>query len=138
MGSRCWNGSYRNRRGDGKLELCNSVPGFCEGRHEVSETIKWGDFFSGCRRNYLHNIIISKRTLLHELSYAMGILGDNVIPNDHEWIASFRYTSFADLYKTNFKTSSWPPDGELCLLCFRYQRSSNNRPMIQRKLIGQN
>jgi hypothetical protein len=68
----------------------------------------------------------------------MSILGDKVIPNDHILKASFRCTSFANLHKTYFETSPWPPDGELCLLCFRDRRSSNNRPTIQRKLIEQN
>jgi len=40
-------------------------------------------YFSGYRWNYLHNIIISRRTLRHGVSYAMSILEDNVIPNDH-------------------------------------------------------
>lgn len=48
------------------------------------------------------------------------------------------YTCFANLHKTYFETSPWLPDGELCLLGLRDQRSSNNRPTIQRKLIGQN
>lgn len=99
---------------------------------------KMRNFFSGYRRNYLHNIIISRRTLLHGASYAKSILGDKVIHSDHVRKTSFRYTSFANVHKTYFETSPWPSDCELYHLCFRDQRSSNNRPTIQRKLMGQN
>jgi hypothetical protein len=94
-----------------------------------------GIFFSGYRRNYLHNIIISRRTLRYGVIYAMRILGDKIISNDRVWKTFFRYTSFANLHKTYFETSPWPSDGELCLPYFRDQRSSNKRPTIQRKLI---
>src|SRR5215510_8644273 len=49
--------------------------------------------------------------------------------------ASYRYTSFANIHKTYFETSS---DVQLCLLRFREQNSINNIPTIQRKLIGPN
>ena len=49
----------------------------------------------------MHNVRISRKTLLHGFSYAMSILRDKLTSKDHLRKVSFRPTSFANLHETH-------------------------------------